>query len=581
LVSALSRLSEIAVECGENPEKFKILVEHEQPLYSDKVLAQLGPSAFDFLKRIDILNLPREFLKHLIQTTSRQLAGAKSQQLVDFLFRKLVVSAPARLRLDLNDIITEARQLGIEFFVSPTATVAGVDKETLAILFCLQSCRFGVPKEIIATVFGGPESKLDMLIASAAGSGLVTDNGGLVTIARLPNSIVIENGMHVRRSLLRSLLSYIKRNKNSTEARRQVFNAIAVSKTCLPGGAEDVACLFDAVEKPLKRVGNKHLLFEAAELTINAAKSAHPGSLELRQAEAKALICGRSWFYQRVDELVKARVAADESLQLGEDIGYERNSAYCKKCIGRLCRIAAEQANESSLQRALLQESRLFLMEAIDRFSKHPDFGPGSVEVGDCYSLLGRTYLEIGDLRQAENAVRRAHELLDRERESKDYIDLLILEGDLLARKELFENAISAYDTALMLTESDDAEKNEMTARAYFRRGLAQLRMKRLDSAKRSIDTARDIWEQLNELEPAARAQWVLLDTDSPLPGSAHGVLSKEKFLVRVEVFKTYQSLLSGVGTAHHARREDPGASYWRKLVIEARKKIALEVPHL
>jgi hypothetical protein len=120
-----------------------------------------------------------------------------------------------------------------------------------------------------------------------------------------------------------------------------------------------VAQVFRLLDKLLKRHGNKRLVFEIADLSINAAQRAIRDE-EVIQGEAVALICGRSRVLQRISRLAEARVAAEKSLQLGQDIGWDRNTAYCKKCIGRLYRLEAER-EQGERRTALLTQSIGFL----------------------------------------------------------------------------------------------------------------------------------------------------------------------------------------------------------------------------
>ena len=44
------------------------------------------------------------------------------------------------------------------------------------------------------------------------------------------------------------------------------------------------------------------------------------------------MIRGVSWTHQRIGDLEAAERIAAESQELGESIGYVRNTAFCKKC---------------------------------------------------------------------------------------------------------------------------------------------------------------------------------------------------------------------------------------------------------
>lgn len=580
ILSGLYRMKHLALESGNDPKQFQLLVEGEKPPHAETILANLGDKALSLLKKIETENLTHEALSRELDRAARQLAGSKSQQLLDFLFRRLTVAAPSRLRINVDSLVRDITEIGIELYYSPVSDVAGVDRKVLPVLFCLQSCGHDVPTEVISDSLGECESDIQLMLRSVAVPGLLTENDGCVGMRRLPTAISIENGDYVRGQFLRALLSFIKRNKHLREGRQQVTNAITLANLCGRANGEIVATLFDVVEKPLKRAGNKLQLFEAAEISISAVRSAVHPTKQMRESEAKALICGRSWVYQRMGETEKARVVANESLKLGNDLGYDRNTAYCKKCIGRLCRIEAEETHEKTHRETLLNESAELLIEAIHRFSRHEDFGPQSPEIGDCYSLLGRTYLAMGDLQQVTGAMRKAQELLRGETSSKEYVDLLILEGDLLTKRGALESADESYATALKVTEDSNAERNEIVARAHFRRGLNQLALKRKSLATTSLTIAAAMWNERGDTELSANAKWCLLEFNNPLPSAAKALLSHEKFAVRMEVANLYLQSLPESGVPRTARREEPGVKYWKQLIIQAKKKIALEITH-
>ena len=104
--------------------------------------------------------------------------------------------------------------------------------------------------------------------------------------------------------------------------------------------------MFITIDKPLKAWGDKHLVLDVAELVIGCARRVPSRGRAEVEGEAQAMICGKSWALQRIGRLDEARIAAEKSLELGEDIGWDRNTAYCEKCIGRLYRIMAEEASD-------------------------------------------------------------------------------------------------------------------------------------------------------------------------------------------------------------------------------------------
>jgi len=111
--------------------------------------------------------------------------------------------------------------------------------------------------------------------------------------------------------------------------RRQVPNAIALAKACESHAPELMAGLFWALDKALKQTGNKRLVLEIGERSIAAAKRCK--SETAVKGKAVALICGLSWALQRIGRLNEARAAGEMSLELGEALRWDRNTAFCYK----------------------------------------------------------------------------------------------------------------------------------------------------------------------------------------------------------------------------------------------------------
>ena len=81
---------------------------------------------------------------------------------------------------------------------------------------------------------------------------------------------------------------------------------------------------------------------------------------------------------------------------------------------------------------ALYLESITRLESAIALFGSLSEYGSDHPEVGDCYCLLGRTHFSAGDVKLAWQAAHEARRLIV-DVNSKDYLDLRILEGELWA----------------------------------------------------------------------------------------------------------------------------------------------------
>ena len=221
------------------------------------------------------------------------------------------------------------------------------------------------------------------------------------------------------------------------------------------------------MDRILKRRGDKRKVLDAANLTIEAAKAARH---ELRsdddvRTEAKALICGRSWVLQRIGRLKEAMVDAERSLDLGQKTSWDRNTAFCHKCMGRIYRMLAVQETDEGRRREFLKKSVESLRAAVTIFKGMSEIGPDHPEVGDCYSLVARTYLVAGQLKEVRKYLDKAADRL-RDENDKDYSDYLILEGDYAAAGGEHEVAQGFYGRVIEANDGGDCEKSEIRARA-------------------------------------------------------------------------------------------------------------------
>jgi tetratricopeptide (TPR) repeat protein len=311
-----------------------------------------------------------------------------------------------------------------------------------------------------------------------------------------------------------------------------------------------------------------------ANLSLNSAKRIPaPRSREILEAKARSLICGVSWVYQRIHNLDKARVAAQESRKISEMANLDVNLAFCLKCLGRLARMEAEKTRDQSIKESKLYESRGLLEQAIDRFSQIENFGSRHPEVGDCHSLLGRTYLAAGQIGKAETAVRKAYEIL-KDVGSKDYIDLVILNGDLQAARDNKDDANGYYKEALELSQSSDSQITEMRARAYFKRGKNQILMNPSE-AIRDFEEAATIWSRLGEYNSAAEAKWEIICLTENLSYDTLQIFDKEDFDVRVKAVELHQNLIAPYKGKQVAQRARFDRNYWKQRIKEASEHVA------
>ena len=304
-------------------------------------------------------------------------------------------------------------------------------------------------------------------------------------------------------------------------------------------------------------------------MSLEAARRPPPMEVKTK-GQVVALICGVAWVFQRIGRLAEARAAGEKSLQLGRDIEWYRNTAFCLKCLGRLFRMEAEQHSRHEPKfHELLNESVNYLERAIDGFQNATELSEAERrgEVGDCQSLLARAHLVGGELQKATVAARQAIQRIT-DTSSKDYADLQILLGDLALERHDADGAVRFYDDAIKAAGSEDAEKSEITARAYFRKGLAT-------KSSVAFDHAAEIWMKLEEDELAAEACWHSMLLTRRVPAAAKRILDEERVSVRVEAIQMYESEV-GQLSGSLGQRAGTHEGYWRELVPDARKSAAM-----
>lgn len=575
----LERLIRIGVESMGNEDEFRAKVQAEGVNSADPYLVSLGARAVDLLRRMTIDQVPEYILKTNVDFLARQLAGeANGNRLREFLFTKFHEGIPHRLSFSVKQLTNEARTLGIQF-QSPvefdTSDLSAIAKSALIIL---QSCKNGLPTKVIATALNSTETEIETELEALKSTHVITAENGLWSMKPLDAPFTSPNSQQILADALSSLLNIIQISHPNANIRPHVDNVISLAKAIRPSHPQLVANAFTKLDKRLKQIGDKRLVWFLASLSIKAARGAPFRDREMAEAEARGLICGTSWAFQRLHKIEKARVDADDAYKLSGDMGLDRTLAFCAKCIGRLCRLEAESLPNGQSKDVKLKESVELLQEAISQFSKLADFGPNDPEVGDCYSLLGRTYLVMEEFRIAWDAIKKAYELIVH-RGSKDYLDLVILNGDLEVARGNRPAAAPLYDEALSISTSTDPEISEMRARAYFRSGLNEEALGNLTSAKERYSKARDIWGSLQDEQFEAAAAWQMICLGDDISNNAILRLNAEAEDVRVRVEAANIHLQSHHHTdmAVVGRRSEPPSGYWKQLIKRARQQVTLK----
>ncbi len=334
--------------------------------------------------------------------------------------------------------------------------------------------------------------------------------------------------------------------------------------------------LFNVLDRPMKALGDKRLVLEVAEKCIEVTD--HPSRTpEEAECEARARICGTSWVYQRLGNLGRAADEAQLSLELSARTDSPaKNLAFCHKCNGRLARLRAEETDDREVRGRFLQESVDELSTAIDLFSRHEEFGPEDPEVGDCHSLLARTFLFAGDVAEAEKHVEKASGLLADD-ESKDYFDLQIVIGDIAVHRRDWGAAHTRYTAVIDRGSGQDYQMSEIVARACMQRGKIYARKNDKEKAASDFTKAAAIWERYKEKLPAAEARWEAAFVTHDFPRPVSRLLEPEPPEVKVAAFGLFESDRNNASRTHTslAQRGVHDVTRWKRNLSRARKNLA------
>jgi Zn-dependent peptidase ImmA (M78 family) len=371
--------------------------------------------------------------------------------------------------------------------------------------------------------------------------------------------------------LLRLVLSAI--DTGAPWAKQPTALRLACELCASPGpAASTVATAFRVLDKPLKNLGDVRLVRRTADACVTAAQ-ATPATEEARRGEAQALICGVSWAKQRMGRLEEARGDAQRSKEIGEHLPWPRNTAFCSKCIGRLLRLEGAAKPPGPERDKLLRESVDELRSAIAQFEKLDETTEAErqAEMGASYSLLGRTFLEIGDGRASLAAIERAKGLVG-EGKKKDVADLWILQGEYEARWGAPGFARVAFGHALDVTNDPAFEVAEMRARAFEQRsGVAE-------SAKAALEDlaqAGALFAKLGDSDGAARAEFAAMRLEGRVPPALATALTGQTNAVAVRAVRFAEAERGERGSAIAYRDAVPDrvAHNW---VTEARRQAVI-----
>ena len=197
--------------------------------------------------------------------------------------------------LDVADGIRRAITEGTEKLA--LSTQGSLENNILALL---HSCEdHGLPKDVISAALGCSTAEIEGKTIGLFENGLLreTDHGTWVLSGEWEPTGLSDQQL-VFSKTLDELLGFIRSHENQRNISDQVRNAITLSLGCTSSYPNAVTKLFWIVDKLVKGLGDKHLVLEVANLSIEAARRSTNRTDDVVKGEAVALICGRSWVPQ-------------------------------------------------------------------------------------------------------------------------------------------------------------------------------------------------------------------------------------------------------------------------------------------
>lgn len=534
----------------------------------------LGDACFRAARRLHVTPLPIAALESAIDFQIRYLVPSdRMRQLRDFLVAEFLTAMHSRKSFLVPSLMARVERAGIEFLKPESAIPVNIDPVVHSSLHVLQQCDGRLPSVVLREVVGlDSDRELDEKLTNT--DAVIQHEGGW-SANPLPAALEHREGDALVEKALRGTLDFIRANRRNDAGLAQVDNAMALATKCSDSHPQTAITAFGTVDGLLKRRGRKRDVLDLAQMTVEWARRLQ--STDARKAQAKALICGCSWVFQRVGELHRAQAHADESLQLGRNIGWERNTAFCHKCIGRLHRIRGEHATNKRTAASHFNASVKSLGEAIESFRKCGNLEP---EIGDCNSLLGRTQLLAGRLQAAVEAAAEARLLLV-DTNDKDYLDLLILEGDIANKRLDYSTANAKYQEAIERAEPGNCEHSEIIARGLLARGNNLFAWRgTAEAACDEIERALRMWEEADDWYHVGVARWRLSEIRGEVSREVARRLRAERPSVRVEALRLHGDRTARQSKMTLSQRASLSDRAWEDLVGEARRNDEIRTRH-
>ena len=539
----LSRYIALAAE-AETDERLRELAEHDRLARP----AWLTAPTVSLLRRLELRHIAPSDIAHRLETHARTIFSGKPEAALPAMRQRLREAARKRQAVWASALLAVARGAGVEPREMQARGLLDESDARRVIFFLLCRCENPLPLELLRDMLGPHAGGLDEAVASLVALRRAAPDvqGAFVLRQGAPVRTDPENGAAILDRLLQLLLSAIE--TGAPWAKQPTALRLACELCVSPGPQpRTVATAFGALDKPLKDLGDVRLVRRTAEACVAAARAA-PRTEQARRGEAQALICGVSWAKQRMGGVEEARSDAQRSKEIGEHLPWPRNTAFCGKCIGRLLRLEGAAKPPGTERDKLLGESVAELRGAIDQFGKLDEMTEAErqAEIGACYSLLGRTFLEIGNQGLSRAAIEQAKGLVG-ESKKKDVADLWILQGEYEARWGTAEYARVAFGHALEATSDRPFEVAEMRARAFEQRaGVAGSVKAALDDLAQAVA----LFTKLGDADGAARAEFAAMRREGRVPPGLDAALATQTSAVAVKVVQIAEAERGERGSA-------------------------------
>jgi hypothetical protein len=570
-VEAVDRLVKLTGEVESN-ERLRELAAHDRIPRADEFLGLMPDDAYSFLRRVELVHREPRTLVETLVARARALFEANSD-VVLALSRDLIRNAARdRGQVRASALVSKLRSSRCQ--PRNLALPIRLDETDAAhvTVFLLSACGRRVPLALLAAVQKTDDRTLQDKLATLVERRIILMRDGVLELSPECPRVAAADGASVLDRLLGHGLAALARGEAWAHRAESVRAIAEMCSGLAPVVPARVATAFLTLDKPLKDVGDVALVRVTADACVDAARAVTPRTEEIRQGEAQALICGVAWAKQRSGQLHEARADAELSLEIGQALGWDRNTAFCHKCLGRLLRLEACALPTANQRDELLHKSISLLRVAINDFTALTELPEAKrrAEVGACYSLLGRTFLELGSHADTLEAIEQARSRIP-ESPGKDFADLWILRGEFNIRWGTRERARAAFSCAIDAANAPGYEVTEMRARAFEQRA----RVAALPAE--DLTAAADLFRRLKDMESTARIEFEHLRVRGVVPDELVERLAGYSRVVALESACLLNERLKTRGARAAAYRDAIPSAVLDECIESARRRAVIE----